>query len=122
MWYKRLKTAAPYTENICPVCTSAILIDFYHEKGERYEKAPYVVGECPKCGAAIKICGYNTKEVMGFNQSSATEMSHQQYLAARLKGIPSVLVALNDDGDAPGCCGADSVMPKTPALASFKKK
>jgi RNase P subunit RPR2 len=119
-WYCRIKTAAPYTENICPCCTQALLIDFYHERGPKYKDTPFVVGECPKCGAAMRIHSADGTEMMGFNQSNAQEMTHQQYMAARMKGIPSVLVAPNeDDNTAPGSTPA-ATRPKIPALAQTR--
>lgn len=96
-WYTTLKTAAPYTENICPVCTTTLLIDFWHEKGPKYAKAPYAVGECPQCGAAIKVQAAPTEETVGFNYSAAVEITRKQLLDDVRSGIPVVLVVKEED-------------------------
>lgn len=93
------KIAAPYSENICPACTSGLLIDFWKEKGGKYLSAHHYVVKCPKCNAFIDIIpeGENEAKGIGFEQSSANAISKKQFGEAVRSGVPVAYCVINDD-------------------------
>jgi hypothetical protein len=96
-WYNLIKTSAPYSENICPVCTSGLLVDFWHEKGPKFADSPFYVGICPQCGAAIKFEPSYSESTPGFQMSNACEISRADLAKALKHGIPNILVVKDDE-------------------------
>jgi hypothetical protein len=105
-WFGRdsarfVKLAYPYSVNLCPNCSSPLLLDFYWEKHKR--NIGLGIGKCPVCHKGIKadLLPYrkveNKEETMSFRFSELSPLSSPDYKRLLSLGSPQILITEDEE-------------------------
>ena len=93
-WFKK---SSPYAENICPSCTSSLLIDLFFEKGPEFANASEGVGRCPVCHKPFVTRCLDKEQMMNFRYCNVDPISEIKYRNLVKKNDPVLLVIQSDD-------------------------
>jgi hypothetical protein len=106
-WFRRQKIASlskvayPYSTNLCPNCSTSLLLDFYWEKHNR--NIGLGIGKCPKCHTSIKaeLLPYrkveNKEESVGFRFSTLSVLPSSQFVHLQHQGTPEILITEDEE-------------------------
>ncbi len=85
-WFKKI--SSPYASNICPHCTTSLLLDLYGEKGNNGK----LIGKCSKCGGYFEANCLNSEEKMNFRWCILKPIGQKLYRLFKRRGHGEMLV------------------------------